>query len=637
MKPAAVFVEEANPFLPLLLVVLLAFFVPIILSRFQRVPVVVGEILAGIIIGPSLLGWVTEAPVLTFMSDIGLAFLMFLAGMEINLATLFPSRTDQVRQRGPSLLPLTLRVFILTLGLAVLGGFVLRASGAEGDPWLLAFVLTATSLGVVLPILKDRDILDSSFGQFILLSATVADFVTVILLTIYIITFDRGFDLEILSLGLLFLAFLIFYRIGPGFIRIPAVRSFFEELSQATVQIKVRGAIAILVSFVVLAEFVDAELILGAFLAGMIISLLMGPEDEALIHKLEAFGFGFFIPVFFIMVGVDLDLSTLVESPEKLILLPELFAIAIVVKLVPLLTLRGRFARNQIMAGGFLLNTHLSLEIAVAVIGVRTGLFDAATSADVILFAILTVVTMPLLFNAILPHVVGREKRHMLVVGVNDLAIKVAQELRAHGDEVRFLEEQGSLIEKVVEAGFEVAQGQPTYQGLEQMDLSQVETLLALNEDEQQNLALACQAKSMGQDHVVAWVRDPTLLPEFRRLGIQSFTPAMHRITMIVMMARNPDTYTLLTSTSDSRDISEAYLYNGELIGARVRDLRLPGDCLLLSIRRAGELLIPRGNTRLAYGDRLTILGDLDDVEDLRNWLEGRGPRIPRHVLSDVG
>ena len=118
----------------------------------------------------------------------------------------------------------------------------------------------------------------------------------------------------------------------------PAIYSIllFDELSKATVQIKVRGAIAILMVFVVFAEFLEAELILGAFLAGMIISLLRDPGDIDLVHKLEAFGFGFFIPVFFILVGVDLDIPALFESPESLLALPGFFLISLIVKLTPM-------------------------------------------------------------------------------------------------------------------------------------------------------------------------------------------------------------------------------------------------------------------------------------------------------------
>ena len=115
-----------------------------------------------------------------------------------------------------------------------------------------------------------------------------------------------------------------------------------------------------------LAEFLDAELILGAFLAGMIISLLKRPEDDSLVHSLEAFGFGFFIPIFFILVGVDLDIQSVIESPESLLTLPWLLLIALGVKLIPMVVAKKHFSWKDLLAGGLLLNTHLSLEVIVA-------------------------------------------------------------------------------------------------------------------------------------------------------------------------------------------------------------------------------------------------------------------------------
>ena len=253
-------VEQSTRFVPLLIVLALAFLVPILLARFRRLPIVVGEIAAGILVGASGLGWVTEGPILDFMGDVGLAFLMFLAGMEINFSSLFPERSYEEnpskQSNGPNILLLSLLVYGITLLLAVPGGFLVRSLGLNADPWLLAFILSATSLGVLLPILKERKLTNSPFGQLVFISATLADFVTVILFTIYIITFNQGFDLEIFSIGLLFLAFLVFFRFGPPFVRIPVVSRFFDEMSRATVQIKVRGALAILLAFVVLAEYV---------------------------------------------------------------------------------------------------------------------------------------------------------------------------------------------------------------------------------------------------------------------------------------------------------------------------------------------------------------------------------------------
>lgn len=615
--------EDPTRFLPLSMVLLLAFLVPILLARFRRMPVVVGEIVAGMIVGPSILGWVSNGPILTFMSDIGLAFLMFLAGLEIDFSAIFPRNPSKEKAGGVNVVRVAFIVYLLTLALAVPGVWLMNVWGLEGDFWLLVFVLSATSLGVLLPVLKERDMLGSAYGRVIFINAMLADFITVLVLTFYLITLDKGFNLEVFSIGLLFLAFAFFYQLGPGFVRLPAVRRFFEELSRATVQIKVRGAIAILMFFVVMAEFLGAELILGAFLGGMIISLLKGPDDEGLIHKLEAFGFGFFIPVFFILVGVDLDLRALTESPDSLLFLPALLVIALLVKVVPMLVSKKYFSWREVIGGGLLLNTHLSLEVAVAVIGTRTGLFDAATSTTVILFAVITVLVMPFLFGYVLPHVQKKIVRYTLIVGANDLGIRVAEQLRGHGDTVKFLDDDPAKVAAARQKGFTTFEPGNALSRLESLDPTELTSVLVLGEDEQENLKTSCKAKSLGVSNVIALARDPNLVAEFQQAGVKPFTPAIERATMISMMARNPDALAMLTSTTDERDIHEIQLSNPALHGKQLRSLKLPGDMLVLAIRRGNELMIPRGNTVLEMGDKLTILGDLTIMPDVQNWLEG--------------
>ena len=630
--------EEPTRFVPLLIVLGLAFLVPILLARFRLLPVVVGEIVAGVLVGVSGLGWVTEGPILEFMGDVGLAFLMFLAGMEIDFSRIFPARSSQPSEKqdgAPNILLLSLLVYVATAVLAIPGGYLVHGLGLNADPWLLAFILSATSLGVLLPILKERKLTASPFGQVVFVAATLADFVTVILFTIYIITFDRGFDLEILSIGLLFLAFLIFFRFGPAFVRQPMVRRFFDELSKATVQIKVRGALAILLAFVVLAEFVNAELILGAFLAGMIISLLKSPDDEGLVHRLEAFGFGFFIPVFFVLVGATLELQALYESPESLLLLPVMLLISMAVKILPVLPLKKYFSWRELLSGGTLLNTHLSLEIAVAVIGIRVGLMDAAANVTVILFALLTVLIMPLLFGAILPQTIREEKRYKLLAGANETSLKVAQELRAHGDTVWFIVTRDDRVDRVTRAGFKVLPGPSENEILSGLDVNQIEALLALHEDGNENLILARIARQMGVRNIVAYVVDPDLLSEFNKLQVQAYTPAVQRATLISMMARSPDAFNLLASYQGRNDTIEIILFNSSLVQRPLRYLNLPGACLVLAIRRGEELLVPRGNTELALGDRLTLFGPKELLEDVRFWLESANAERP-DLIGDV-
>ncbi|NPV57165.1 MAG: hypothetical protein HPY76_10910 [Anaerolineae bacterium] len=605
-------------FTPLLIVIALAFLVPLLLSRFKAVPVIVGEIVAGILLAVSGLVPAGESELLILFSDIGLAFLMFLAGIEVNLQRLFIRNAPH----KPKQLPIPLLasfIYAATLALGVAGGYLLVAWGLEGNPHLLALILTGTSLGVLLPILKTSGILNDDEGQLVFITAAMADFLTVILMTVVVILQTQGLSLEILSILLIFVAFLVAARIGMRYFRIPAVQRFFDDLSHTTVQLKVRGAIVILLAFVVLSQALGIELILGAFLAGMLVSLFKSPEDEGLIPKLEAFGFGLFIPVFFINTGVNLDITSLFANPRSLVLLPALLGVSLVVKVLPALLLRLRTPWRETISSGILLNTHLSLEVAVAIIGERLGLFTPAATSLIILFCVVTVLVMPLLYQAIHPRTSAQPLRWHLIAGFpHPLAGTVARELAAHGDEVRYYLPQGVSSDTAEMGGFESVR-EEHLAGL----AGEVRTFLVLGSKDGENEAVVNLAQGLGISQLVVLVNEPGNLERFKALGVQVFSPMLYRPTILTLMARNPSFLELLTSTVDDRELLEVCLCNREIGDRALKDIHLPGDSLVLSVNRAGEVIIPHGSTRLEQGDIIAVLVDRELADQVRAYLEG--------------
>ena len=278
--------EETLSFIPLLTVIFLAFIVPIILSRFKRLrlPIVVGELIAGIIVGRSGFGWVGQHdPVLDLLSEFGFVFLMFLSGMEIDFSSLGMFGNGAVRNKPKKLGPVQLGVisFALTLALSILVGFGFSQFGLVQNPWMMALILSTTSLGVVVPVLKEKELSSGSYGQSLLVAALIADFATMFLITVLVAAVSKGLSLDILVIGVLFVAFFLMYRFGMFFFnRLAVVRRTIEELSHATAQIKVRAAFTMMLIFVALSETIGTELILGAFLAGAIVSLLKQPERQ---------------------------------------------------------------------------------------------------------------------------------------------------------------------------------------------------------------------------------------------------------------------------------------------------------------------------------------------------------------------
>jgi Kef-type K+ transport system membrane component KefB len=411
--------DEARSFAPLLVVVMLAFLVPLLLSSVRgrlAIPIVVGEIVAGMIVGRSGFGWVMpDNGALSLLKELGFVLLMFLSGMEIDFRSLRRIEPHPARHQ-PRWSPLSLAVLNFGATLLLAGAFAwgLKWTGATTDPWMMGLILSTTALGVVVPILKEAGLSQSLFGQSILLATVIADFVTMFLISVQVAIVSRGLTAEILLVFLLFVAFFLAARFGSFLRRIESLQRVIEELSHATAQIKVRAAFSTLLIFVVLAEKLGIEIIVGAFLAGAIVSLLRTPEDRALSNEFEAIGFGFFIPIFFIMIGVDFNLPALLSSTGALLSVPLLLIAAIAVKVIPAFVFRLNHTWREALAAGMLMCPRLSLIIAAAAIGEKLGVIDESVNAGIVLVAIVTVTASPLAFLKVFPSPRSKVARSMV-------------------------------------------------------------------------------------------------------------------------------------------------------------------------------------------------------------------------------
>ena len=403
--------KEAFSFVPLLLVAALAFLVPLIAARFRRfpIPVVVGEILIGVVIGKSGLNLVGYDSTLQFLAEFGFAYLMFLAGMEVDIDLLRPAKNSngEVVKQKPAQNPIILACVILALTFvfALLVALGLTQAGFIKQPWLMSLVLSTTSLGLIVPVLKERKLTTTPFGQALLMTALIADFVTMFLITIVAGWLSQGLTFK-LFLGLLLIGvFAVALRTGRWVFGLNRVQETFEQLRHTTSQVAVRGSLALMLAFVAISESLGTEVILGAFLAGVLLALLSGRDDSTgeLREKLEALGFGFFIPIFFILVGVRFDLGALVASPQGMALAPILVAAAFLIKILASLPFRAVTTWRETLAAGFLMSSRLSLIIAAAEIGLRLGLFGQTIHSAIICVALVTCVGGPLGFNLLAP------------------------------------------------------------------------------------------------------------------------------------------------------------------------------------------------------------------------------------------
>lgn len=453
-------------FLPLLLLLFLAFLVPPLLSRFRWLPVVVGEIVVGMIVGRSGFDIVRPHATLEFLAEIGLAILMFLSGLEIDF-TLISSRGPGRRRPGP--LALAGLSFVLTVVLAGAFSSELLARGLANDALMVGLILSTTSLGVVLPVLKERGLSAGPFGQTLLLAALLADFVTMLLITVYVTLKAKGVTLDILLVGLLFVAALVVWRVGRAVLAKSPVDLSFDEVLPVSSKTRLHASIALLLAFVILAGLLGAEMILGAFLAGAVLSLLSGPRQRQLRESLDAIGFGFFIPVFFLMVGVRFDLPALLGSRRTWVLAPVLLLAAYLIKVLPALLFRLRYSWKESLAGGILLSSRLSLIIAASGIGLRLGVIDEPTNAAFILIAAVTATASPVLFNSLMPEERTRHGSAIGIVGVNDFSLQTARELAAQKEKVLFVEAAQAAAAEA--AGFPVLAPATPSSGLRTVDL----------------------------------------------------------------------------------------------------------------------------------------------------------------------
>ena len=367
----------------LLIVVAVGFAAPFLLGLAPaiRIPAVVLEIVAGIVVGPSVLGWVEVDGTIEVMATIGLAFLLFLGGLEV----------DFHRLRG-RLLALTVRAYALSFAIAVAVSLALGAAGLVQTPLLVAIALGSTSLGVLIPVLKDTGRIDSSLGQLVIAGASIADFAAIILLTLFFAG-EGGPGATVVLIGALLGLALAVFAVVHGAQRSMRIRADLVRLQDTTAQIRVRGAIVLLVGFAAAAQQLGLEVILGTFAAGAILSL--ADPDRAMTHpafrrKLEAIGFGVFIPVFFVTSGIRFDLGALAGSAA---MVPLFLAALLVVRGLPAVVYG--LGRRETLVAGLLQATSLPFLVATTAIGQELGLIGAGEAAALVGAGLLSVLLLP--------------------------------------------------------------------------------------------------------------------------------------------------------------------------------------------------------------------------------------------------
>jgi CPA2 family monovalent cation:H+ antiporter-2 len=605
----------------LLIVVTIAFLTPIILHRLRLnfIPVVVAEIIMGLIIGKSGFNVVHQDMWLSTLSTLGFIFLMFLSGLEIDFTAFSGGKKREILPNGKkepnsfvvSSLIFT-GVFIFSLGLSYL--FVLM--GFIDNAFLMTLIISTISLGVVVPTLKEAHLMKTVIGQVILLIAVIADLVTMILLAVFVSLNEAGHGNTWLLL-ILFAAGVALYFLGKIFKN----RSFLEALSTGTTQIGMRAVFTLIIVLVGLSETVGAENILGAFLAGVLVSLL-SPNQE-LVHKLDSFGYGFLIPIFFVEVGVKLNVWSLFGEKKLLLLIPLLLLGLLLSKLIPVYLLKIWYDTKTVIASGFLLTSTLSLVIAAATIGERMKVITSQMSGTLILVAVITSIFTPIVFKKLFPKEIVTGKRiRVAFIGANQVTLSLSRELKSGlYDPILYHTNMDKSDKQITNSLFEIVEI-PDYsmETIANSNIFQAEVVVISTGDDELNAKLSLSAKENGVTRVIARIESPDLEQSLREHNIEVFSAFMSTKVLLRALIESPSVINILTN--QEAGLYEIRMLNEQFDEMTLRRFPFTGDIIFVRIFRGKDSIVPHGDTELQLNDRLIVTGSKQYVVELKRELE---------------
>ena len=371
----------------LILIAAAVFVLPLVAGNL-RVPAVVLEIVFGILAGPQALDLIQGSEILDLFAELGLFLLMFLAGFEIDFRKLSEQGITQI---GTGLV-----IFALTLAVSYL------VTQRLGYGLFLTIVLATTSVGLVVPTLRNTRRSATPLGQTILLSALIADFLTLLGVAFLAVVHEHGVSWNLLKIPALFLAIVVVLRTLQLFVWWYPERFRRLFTGDDPEELGIRSCLALMLAFVGLSMALDVEPILGSFLAGTLFAVVFRNRGS-LEHQLNGFSYGFLIPIFFINIGIRFELNVLMD-PQILVRALAILLGAILIKVIPsfFLLLRG-FSLREVLAAGVLLSARLSLIIAVATLGVELGFLNSEDRAIVVMLAAVTATLAPTGFRLLAP------------------------------------------------------------------------------------------------------------------------------------------------------------------------------------------------------------------------------------------
>ncbi len=604
---------------PLLVIIALAWLVPMSISllRLRRIPSVVLEIILGYFAGRYILvnADYLSIKILEFLGLTGFIFLMFLSGLEINMDHIigsFPRRKLTIRsvQRNSFLMATLYFIFCLIISYA--GSESLSSLIGISNTWYFALIMVTTSVGIILPVLKNRGEISGTYGQMIITSAAIADILSIILFTFTAYVLKNGFKIEILFILLIFLLFYLMYTIGNRFRNIRLFKKISFQFSHAASQISIRGTAFLIFLFVVISQFISTEVILlGAFLSGILLSTFLHKERSLLLVKLDGMGYGFFIPIFFIMVGVKFDPYALKEFEASLFpILIILLLLMYAIKILPSLIWYRQFGVRKSLSGGVLLSTRLSLIIAASAIGLELGVISSGINSIFIIMAIISCIISPLLYNFINIRVESPPDR-TIIVGGSSKGVLLARRLNMHEKISLIIENDRRRYKDLLSKGLRtlLADGldPDTYKSI---DIDPDNWIFVDAGSEETNIRVCNMLrKELRHEKIISVANYLGLERKFKELDIMTVDTTRVIATTVENLIVRPTTYHTLVDSFENFTIEEIRITKPEIEGQQLKNISFHKDAILIMVKRDNELFVPKGETYLRKGDILIILG----------------------------
>ena len=611
---------------PLFIILVIAWIVPLLHSwlEISKVPAVIVEIIMGVIIGPYVLDLVPEEEYIDFLASTGFLFLIFLAGFEIDvnkiLATLPVKKLKRIDFVSNTLL-LALLIYTSSLLFAFPLGWILKRF-FDVDLVFFALLMPTVALSIIVPILKADGELQQKFGQVLLMEGAIATIMSIILISLYSGVLKYGFKFELLLFSVIFLVFIVTYVVGSRLLRIRVFQRLLYRLEHAASQIRMRGTFALMLFFVIVANLINTELVMGAFFCGVLLSMFVSKERSALLFKLDGMSYGFFIPIFFIMVGVDLELSALASFSTSLPLIFGILVGFLITQVLPAIFMIKVFGFKKALAGGILLSSRLGLSIAYGQIGLSLGVISPADNAGIVTAAILASLLSPViyyLFNN------KKEQYHQItILGGSRASLYLAERFRLHSISCRTIIRKKNITPEFEKKGIHFQYVDNINQELlNTLNIRSGELVVVLTESKKLDLKITGYLKNqLNHNKIIARKQSAVHDLVGRDSDIKLIDNNEILASHVEDMIARPDAVSSLAVSFDNYRLEEIHITNGSVHRKLVKDIAFPQTGSLVIHRRGGEIFIPHGNTHLLIGDMVTVIGNNAALNQFRKILE---------------